>query len=374
MRPLITVLLLAGTTLSTQVVAQQCMPEFPFGHGWFGADGGYSIPLATGRTLWLFGDSFVGTSKNTNRSGTRMISSSIGISSCGSDGKFTIRYVWAGQGTRRPEAIFPATHDYKYWGMHGFAHGKDVYVALEMIRDRPDIPGAFNWEAIGTRLARIRNVERPLAEWKIDYFDLYRGKVFPGIWIIKESGYVYLFSPTDTGDSLHSPTFLTRFPEAALDAEPSQITLDYLARDDSWKPVRPTGIDFADAKRVMDDPFGAGSVWYEAQSKRWVAVGPDPAFRSNQAVIRTALAVSGPWSPPTVIYRMPEADPKSRGWDKDTWCYAVMAHPEYERGGKILITYACNSFDFGKLVRNLAIYVPQAVYVQLPLSLNTPAQ
>lgn len=131
-----------------------------------------------------------------------MINSSIGISSCGSVGKFTIRNAWAGQ---------------------------------------------------GTRLARIRNVERPLTEWKIDYFDLYRGKVFRCVWIVKENGYVYLFSPTDTGDSLHSPTFLTRFPEAALDAEPSQI----------------------------------------------------------------------------------------------------------------------NSFNFSKLVRNLAIYVPRAVYVQRPLSLNT---
>jgi hypothetical protein len=31
------------------------------------------------------------------------------------------------------------THEYKYWAMHGFAHGKDVYVALEVIRNRPDI-------------------------------------------------------------------------------------------------------------------------------------------------------------------------------------------------------------------------------------------
>ena len=107
-----------------------------------------------------------------------MINSSIGISSCGSVGKFTIRNAWAGQ---------------------------------------------------GTRLARIRNVERPLTEWKIDYFDLYRGKVFRCAWIVKEN---------------------------VLDAEPSQI----------------------------------------------------------------------------------------------------------------------NSFNFSKLVRNLAIYVPRAVYVQRPLSLNTQAQ
>lgn len=53
---------------------------------------------------------------------------------------------------------------------------------------------------------------------------------------------------------------------------------------------------------------------------------------------------------------------------------AAMAHPEYQREGKILMTYACNSFDSSKLVRNLAIYVPRAVYVQLPPSLNLPAQ
>ena len=367
MRPLVAVLLLAGTRFNAAAAAQQCMPEFPFHNGWLGADTGYSIPLATGRTLWLFGDAFVGTSRSKNRSGTRIINSTIGISSCDSDGKFTIRYVWPGQGTRHPEAIFPAvSHEYKYWAAHGFIRGKDVYVALQMIRDRPDIAGVFNWELIGTRLARIRNVERPFAEWRIDYFDLYRGKVFPGIWIIKDGGYVYLFSPTDTGDSQHSPTFLTRFPEEALDVELVQIKLDYLARDNSWKPVGATSIDFADAKRVMDDPFGAGSVWYEPKRKQWLAVGQDAAFRSNQAVIRTAPALSGPWSPPTVIYHMPEPDANSRGRDKDTWCYQAMAHPEYERDGKILITYACNSTDFGKLVRNLGIYVPRAVYVQVP--------
>jgi hypothetical protein len=367
MRILVRILLLAETAFCVAGAEQQCVPEFPFQNGWFGADGGYSIPLASGQTLWLFGDSFVGTSSNKNRVGTRMINSTIGVSSCDRGGKFTIRYVWAGQGTRHPEAIFPPVRQqYKYWTMHGFTHGKDAYVALEMIRDRPDSRGPFNWEGIGTRLARIRNVERLFAQWRIDYFDLYQGKVFPGIWIIKDRGYVYLFSPTDTGDSLHSPTLLTRFPEAALDAGLAQIKLDYLARDDSWKPVGPTGIDFADAKHVMDDPFGAGSVWYEPKRKQWVAVGQDATFRSNQAVMRTAPALSGPWSAPAVIYRMPEVNPNSRGWDKDTWCYAAMAHPEYERDDKILITYACNSFDFDKQVRNLGIYVPRAVYVHLP--------
>jgi len=57
-------------------------------------------------------------------------------------------------------------------------------------------------------LVRIRNVERPFAEWRIDYFDLYQGKVFPGRSFVREGEYVYLFSPTETGDAQHAPTFL----------------------------------------------------------------------------------------------------------------------------------------------------------------------
>src|SRR5688572_22589904 len=46
-----------------------CMPSFPYKDGWLGGDAGYSIALAPGKSLWLFGDSFVGKSGST-RSGS----------------------------------------------------------------------------------------------------------------------------------------------------------------------------------------------------------------------------------------------------------------------------------------------------------------
>jgi len=52
----VAVLLLTGTALSAAAAEQGSMPEFPFQNGWFGADGAYSILLATGETLWLFDD------------------------------------------------------------------------------------------------------------------------------------------------------------------------------------------------------------------------------------------------------------------------------------------------------------------------------
>jgi hypothetical protein len=367
MKSLAATAMAAAIAICAAAAPQSCKPEFPFLDGWWGGDGGYSVLLPTGETLWLFGDSFVGTTKNKSRSGTRMVNSTIGLASCDQDGKFHVRYVWARQGTRHPGAIFPPVgKEYKYWPMDGFTHGKDLYVALTMIKDRPDIPGAFNWEATGTRLARVRNVERPFTRWKIDYFDLYRGKVSLGESFVKDNGYVYLFSPADTGDAQHSPTFLTRFPESALDAPSLRIELEYLARNGSWKHIGPNGIALDDANHVMEDSFAANSVWYDSGRKHWIAVGQNPIFRSNEAVVRTAENLSGPWTAPSLLYRIPDADP-AHGADKDTWCYSTLAHPEFKRADQILLTYACNTLGgVGRLINDLRIYFPRAVYVSPP--------
>ena len=58
-----------------------CRPDFPYRDGWLGADAAYSVPLADGRSLWLFGDTFVGAEGARDRSGSAMISNSIALSS-----------------------------------------------------------------------------------------------------------------------------------------------------------------------------------------------------------------------------------------------------------------------------------------------------
>ncbi|MGH9529142.1 MAG: hypothetical protein ACRD2S_04400, partial [Terriglobales bacterium] len=44
------------------------MPDFSYTDGWLGADDAYSIPLASSKSLWLFGDTFVGNSDTKLRS------------------------------------------------------------------------------------------------------------------------------------------------------------------------------------------------------------------------------------------------------------------------------------------------------------------
>ncbi len=79
------------------------VPVFPYSQGWLGADDAYSIPLAPGKSLWLFGDTFVGGPNTKLRTQAKtMVHNSIGISTCERGKNCKIRYYW-----RNPEAAMP---------------------------------------------------------------------------------------------------------------------------------------------------------------------------------------------------------------------------------------------------------------------------
>ena len=63
-------------------------------------------------------------------------------------------------------------------------------------------------------------------------------------------------------------------------------------------------------------------------------------------------------------------NPKTDGHDPDTWCYAVKEHIEFTSANRLLVTYACNSFKLDKLVSNMSIYRPQAVFIEFPVKNN----
>src|SRR5882724_202465 len=52
---------------------------FPYSGGWLGADDAYSIPFGQGKSVWLFGDTFVADPSTTLRSKAKtMVRNSIG--------------------------------------------------------------------------------------------------------------------------------------------------------------------------------------------------------------------------------------------------------------------------------------------------------
>src|SRR5579863_10359902 len=82
---------------------------------------------------------------------------------------------------------------------------------------------------------------------------------------------------------------------------------------------------------------------------------------SPEIVVRQAPRPEGPWGPPAVVHRCPEAD-----WNPKYFCYAAKAHPELASGDReLIVSYAVNSTDFGQAIRDLRIYRPRFVRVGL---------
>src|ERR1700690_1302185 len=67
-----------------------CTPSFLFKDGWWGADAAYSIPLADGRSVWIFGDTLYGQERAVNGNDPRMVRNTIGVSRCDDQGQWSL--------------------------------------------------------------------------------------------------------------------------------------------------------------------------------------------------------------------------------------------------------------------------------------------
>src|SRR5271169_6162773 len=116
--PVIAYAALANTAPAASNAAQSssCVHAFPYKEGWLGGDAVYSIPLPDGRSLWLLGDSFVGSVQQTSREGTKMVRNAIALSNCDPRTGWDIHYFWHAQYKKNPSPFFDLqSGDLWYW-------------------------------------------------------------------------------------------------------------------------------------------------------------------------------------------------------------------------------------------------------------------
>lgn len=360
----------------------RCEPAFPYQAGWLGGDAAYSVPLAPGRSLWLFGDTFVGEPGQQNRRGAHFIHNSIAVSHCDDQGRWSIDYHW-GRGRGGPAAFFDRGETGKWWWLFdGFVFAGDLYVGLlEVESTAPRGPLALPFGFEGMELARVSNPEEDPEKWDFERLRLSRSRLaLPASAMVVHQEYVYFFTFLDRHASAY-PRILVRLPltslvSGVLDLEPM---LETLVRDGSWQPgLRPLA-----ARIVMEDDATEMSVHYLPSRDVWLALYAHPHLKSDlpggrpsdNVWIRTAASLWGPWSPRRSLYRMPELDPSVvGGYDPRTACYAAKAHPQLSAPGSVTFTYVCNLFAgpdgdawevLGRLADDLELYRP--IPVSLPL-------
>ena len=88
-------------------------------------------------------------------------------------------------------------------------------------------------------------------------------------------------------------------------------------------------------------------------------------FGATTIGIRTARALTGPWSAATSVFTPPEDD------EPNPFVYAGKAHPmltTHEPGANLVVTYADNSFTFSDLLdpaRAQSLYWPHVAELAL---------
>jgi len=80
--------------------------------------------------------------------------------------------------------------------------------------------------------------------------------------------------------------------------------------------------------------------------------------------LRTAPALTGPWSAPAIVYRPPESD------GPQPFVYAAKAHPWLvgPEAVDLVVTYATNSFEFTDLLTKegeQSLYWPRFVTIRI---------
>jgi len=317
-------------------------------NGWAGADVAYSIPLDTNKTVWFFGDTFVGRVVDGKRVHCRMIHSSLAIQSLGESPKF----FYPTDKKHNPESLIksPAAHT-DFWLSDGARTDRGLFFFMQQVAWTGG--GVWGFHCIGTWLGFVNNPDAPPAHWKITtkkmpFTTLADGEDAAfGAETLRYGGYIYNYGYANpSNSSAVKNLILARVPENEAD----NFSAWEFFSNGHWTK------NFHDLAPIFSGAPPEGSVSWQPFLNKFVFVYTDGIW--GTIVMRTADAPEGPWGPPTILYHCPEMR-----ISKAVFCYAAKAHPELSANNELLISYASNSQALSEVLNDSRLYCPRFIRV-----------
>ena len=324
--------------------------------GWIGGDAVYSVPVQNQKILWLFGDSIYGKVVDGQRKDSVMIRNAIALSSQNpafGDAVFPER-IKEGKIT----GFFQAAGDGSYlWPLGNWTDQGSTHIFFAKMVDTKG-GGVFGFEQKELLLATIQDNSGNPLDWKILYQKVpffqrnQSGEVNFGSSVLAEGEWIYVYGYKD----LAKPTFGSRSMVVAR--VPRHSFGDYSKWEfhglDGWKN------NISDVKEQFRGVATEYSVIYLKNRKSYLATYTENGLGEN-ILGRMAKSPAGPWSEPFVIYRCPESSK-----DKKLFTYSSKAHGWYGDGKQVLVSYCVNSWDFGRLFQDQAVYRPMFLLATIP--------
>jgi len=350
--------------------------------GWTGSDGIYSIPLngveapgraAETRTLFLFGDTFIGTvdEQTDERKNTVMINNTLALLDGDRPDPAAVAFLWNREGKTPDSAIVPRTpnglaHEGTYyWLQDGTSVGGKFHCFPLIVGPNPDGPEGFQFavhgvvrvsapmEADGPDLERQEQADTDLyfqsASGHTTYFGAAVLPCTEEAGVPDPDGYVYVYGLQNDG--------VTKLVVARVSAEELERTEKWTFWDGSgWTEHKELCAPIASgvSSELSVSPVTGGFL-----DGKYVLVVQQGGVSGNRVAVSVGDSPVGPFGPYVPVHACMEPE-EGHG----IYSYNAKAHPHLSRPGELLASYNVNTTSMDAHMAFGGIYRPRFIRIR----------
>ncbi len=312
-----------------------------------GGDGAISVVVDKDKSLWIWGDSFMGEVTDNRRGdsiSTPLIYGQLFVELDGTKAR-TI----CGGTAQHPEAVVRSDSvDGKqavYWPHHGFVKNNILHTYMVQIVFDPVL--WFYPKTVSYMRFRLPDYtligKRDIASYPVN-------GIWYGFGFFAHNGYYYTYGGTESrelhiargkliGDELQQWEY---FDGAEWTADASGTR-------------KLEGVDIKISTQFSVFPHG----------NKYILLTQDGESLSDDIYSYIADSPTGPWYNKKLLYTVPETLERD-----DVYSYNAMAHPQYDADGMLLVSYCINAKHGRNLWKDASIYRPRFIRVPYTYILN----
>ncbi|NVO20969.1 MAG: hypothetical protein HXX13_14810 [Bacteroidetes bacterium] len=314
--------------------------------GWIAGDATFSVALDSVKTLWLFGDSFIGTVNPDSSivAGSHFIRNNAVLQ----DGDST--RTLNGGTFSNPSEFFPSPKPDSlwYWPEHGLVENDTLKIFFSEFIITTGTPG-FNFKYTGAVIGFFSLPEIVLlGSSRLPYYDL--NGVCYGNCVMKDNGFNYIYGRKETDTVTH-----VAYPHVARVPVGNILAPWQFFNGTTWVS------DPAATKKIGNVAVSQQYGFFK-QDNLYVLITQDIWF-SPKIYSFTSVTPSGPLNNKVLLYQTPILYPT-------TFTYNAFPHLQFTENNEILISYNTNG-DFWQIFNNVEMYRP--LFIRVPLSMIDPS-